>query len=380
MSNISKYRWFTLLEMIIAITWFFILMVVVLAAYMQILNTRDSVDARQNLIQESYYTMEKFNIFLKDFRIDYEEYFNRSMVWCNSSWVDFTWDTGTGWYCNIFTNYWNWNNTNWSSDDFSLYYCSSKSIQSSPIYVFSGGEWWSRTGCSISWYQSFGQYEKMFRDVKSNVDTRPSVVWDEDDENMWIWPDAILDSTWVQELYLISPDKTQRIFLRRILIESWDWNWDWIISWDTEYRYNIQILRLKWLDAWSNHDFDINNSSWVYDGVIDTRVCDMDYWFICNWSGVWNTYSWFKMPSDQNDWRANLFPKNITISDRNISAFPTQDPNYSRKSPLKINPYFTINIKSKLYWEIWQKRIGDSIETFSLSLQTTFNTKWVYTK
>lgn len=376
----TKYQWFTLVEMIIAIVWFFILMVVVLAAYMQILNVRDSVDARQNLIQESYYTMEKFNIFLKDFRIDYEEYFNRGILWCNSSWTDFSRDVSTGWYCNIFTNYWNWNNTNWPSDEFSLYYCSSSSTASAPIYVFTGWEWWAWTWCAISWYQSFGQYEKMFRDVKNDVDTITSPVWDEDDENMGEWPDAILNSTWVQELYLISQDKTQRIFLRRFLVESWDRNWNWVISWDTEYRYNIQILRLKWLDAWSNHNFDITNSVWVYDWVVDTRVCDADYWFVCNWSWVWQSYSWFSMPLDSNDWWVNLFPKNVTIADRNISVFPTKDPKYAWREGLQINPYFTINFNSKLYGEIRRKRIGDSIEDFNLNLQTTFNTKSVYTK
>jgi len=33
-------------------------------------------------------------------------------------------------------------------------------------------------------------------------------------------PDAILNPENVQELYLISPDKKQRVFIRRALIES----------------------------------------------------------------------------------------------------------------------------------------------------------------
>ncbi|MCF7834499.1 prepilin-type N-terminal cleavage/methylation domain-containing protein [Candidatus Gracilibacteria bacterium] len=376
----TKYQGFTLVEMIIAIVGFFILMVVVLAAYMQILNVRDSVDARQNLIQESYYTMEKFNIFLKDFRIDYEEYFNRGILGCNSSGTDFSRDVSTGGYCNIFTNYGNGNNTNGPSDEFSLYYCSSSSTASAPIYVFTGGEGGAWTGCAISGYQSFGQYEKMFRDVKNDVDTITSPVGDEDDENMGEGPDAILNSTGVQELYLISQDKTQRIFLRRFLVESGDRNGNGVISGDTEYRYNIQILRLKGLDAGSNHNFDITNSVGVYDGVVDTRVCDADYGFVCNGSGVGQSYSGFSMPLDSNDGWVNLFPKNVTIADRNISVFPTKDPKYAWREGLQINPYFTINFNSKLYGEIRRKRIGDSIEDFNLNLQTTFNTKSVYTK
>jgi len=55
-------------------------MSVVVTAYIKILDIRNSIDARQNLVQESYFTLEKLNILLRDFTIDYEEYFNRSMV------------------------------------------------------------------------------------------------------------------------------------------------------------------------------------------------------------------------------------------------------------------------------------------------------------
>ena|SRR3989338_2858543 len=51
--------------------------------------------------------------------------------------------------------------------------------------------------------------------------------------------------TGTNELYLISPDGTQRVYMRRALVESGDRNQDGLISGDNEYRYTLQILKLK---------------------------------------------------------------------------------------------------------------------------------------
>ena len=335
----NRYRWFTLIEMLLAITWFFLIMVIVLSAYIKISDMRNSIDARQNLIQESYFALEKLNILLRDFTIDYEEYFNRSMVGCDTNTWDFSRDVWDNWYCDLFTNYWNANNILSDTSSHERYYCSSQKTQTEPQIVFT---WYAMdwTWCAISGYQSFGQYRQQFRDMK--WDTNGAwVVNDDDDMDMWIWPFAILNYTWVKELYLISQDGTQRVFFRRALVWSWDRDWTWWISWDTEKRYNLQVLKLRWFDAWNNHDFDVNNSSWVYDGFIDTWACDYSLWFQCNGSWVWWWYSWYYLPSDANDWRANMFPKNITISDRNLIISPTKNPQYIWKEWLQINPYFT---------------------------------------
>jgi hypothetical protein len=53
----------------------------------------------------------------------------------------------------------------------------------------------------------------------------------------------------VQELYLISQDGKQRIYLRRILVESGDRNNDGAISGDSEYLYTLQMLKLRGFDA-----------------------------------------------------------------------------------------------------------------------------------
>ncbi|MEI6672857.1 MAG: hypothetical protein WCL02_06075 [bacterium] len=66
------------------------------------------------------------------------------------------------------------------------------------------------------------------------------------------------------------------------MIESGDWNNNGITGdTDSEKLYTLQILKLKGFDAGSNHNFDINTSSGVYDGKIDTRACDYAQGFIC---------------------------------------------------------------------------------------------------
>jgi hypothetical protein len=62
---------------------------------------------------------------------------------------------------------------------------------------------------------------------------------------MFQLPDGISTPNNVQELYLISPDKKQRVFLRRALVESGDRNRDQSVSGDSEHLYTLQILKLR---------------------------------------------------------------------------------------------------------------------------------------
>lgn len=54
--------------------------------------------ARQALIQQSYFALEKINTLLRDYSIDYEEYFNRQLVGCNTVGSALR-DVGTGGSC-----------------------------------------------------------------------------------------------------------------------------------------------------------------------------------------------------------------------------------------------------------------------------------------
>jgi hypothetical protein len=265
-----------------------------------------------------------------------------------------------------------------------IYFCSSTNTDETiPQRVLPNTEVQNGSWCLNTGQQSFGQYGWQFRDVKNDVDSVAGAWNDDDDENVMKWPSAIDNPTNTQELYLISQDGKSRIFIRRALIESGDFNNDGIAwSGDSEKRYTLQILKLRWFDAGNNHDFDTNNSSGVYDGTIDTRACDYAQGFMCHGNWIWSLYTWYKLPSDQNDGWVNIFQKNITISDRNLIIYPTKNPEYAlAENNIQINPYFTINLTSKLYWQIRRKRLGiANIDNFQINLQTTFNTKNFYTQ
>jgi len=367
-------------------TSFFLILAVMINIYTKMIRLKYNIQARTNVTQDTYFAIEKINLLLKDYTIDYEEYFNRKNVGCDTYNETFTRDVGENGYCDLPSGYGNRNNIDGENlPERSIYFCSStaSSGPSTPRQtIIENLEVQDGSGCLSTGKQSFGQYYRQFRDVKNDVDTVPGARNDDDDENVMKWPTAIQDTTDVQELYLSSQNGDSRIFIRRALVETGDFNNDGVSSGDSEQRYTLQILKLKWFDAGNNHTFDVETSSGVYDGKIDTRTCDYAQGFICNGSGISNLYSWYKMPLDENDGRVNLFQKNITISDRNLIISPNKNPKYALAQPeSQINPYFTIYLTSKLYGSIRRKRLGmQNIDNFQISLQTTFNTKNFYTK
>jgi hypothetical protein len=242
--------------------------------------------------------------------------------------------------------------------------------------------WWNN--CIVKWsdeiwvatYQSYGQYKNMFIDVKDDVDYITGAVKDDDDQDLWRWPIAIYQSgnNLPQELYLISNDKTRRLFFRRKMIESADYNGDGSVT-DSEKLYSIQVLQLRWLDAWEAHDFDAQTHSWVYDGMIDTWVCDYSLGFVWSWQNVWWAYSWFRLPIDENDCWQDLLTNDITISDWNLSISPLVDPYLAwADDSAQINPFITINFTAKLYGKNWNLKIPrNQMNQYNLKLQTTFS-------
>lgn len=350
---------------------------------MSIIKFRYAFQARAGLLESTYYMLEKVNLLLRDYTIDYEEYYNRRSVWCNSGYqANFLWNIWINAHCNNFTTYGNTNKFLTTTGNHQLYFCSSLTGYSIPgQYVVKNASMSAWMGCSLSWFQSYGEYAYQFVDMRDDVDFASGVVNDWDDIALGVGPDAILNSTWVKELYLLSQDKKSRILIRRALIESWDWNADGIVSWDNEYWYTLQMLKLKGFDAWTDHSFSAMTTSGVYDGTVDTWACDYSQWFICHWTWIGNVYSWYRLPSNQDDGRVNLFDRNITVTDRNLMIYPTKDPEYAWADDMsQINPYFTISIKTKLYSGVWQRKLADSMKNFEFGLQTSFTTKNNYLK
>ena len=241
---------------------------------------------------------------------------------------------------------------------------------------------------SFNW-QSYWEYSKQFWDVKEDSDWTWTVqygaspIWDDDDLDLWDWPVAIWNNTGVQELYLISKNWDRRLFIRRALVDSWDFNHDgttWDVIW--EKRYTLQMLRLRGFDAWDKHNFDPSNSSWVYDWVIDTRACDRSYWFLCSWASIntWWAYNNYHLPKDVNDGWVSIFPWKISIDDWNLIIWPSKDPKYAWATwAVQINPYIRLYIRVRLYgWARYTKINPAVLSWYIMDLQTTFNIKSFY--
>ena len=373
----TKKSAFTLIEITVVAMILGILIPSIFWIYNFIIKSNREISARQNVIQQSYEFFEKLNIWMQDYTIDYEEYFNRQRVWCVEwwwVWENFTWNIWMSWYCTEFTAYGNENSigriSSWYND---IYYCSSKETPWStaiPKVV-------KRINCWKQWTkQSYWQYAALFTDVGADKDGDNNLVWDSDDRDVWeAAVDAIVDANSIQELYLISNDGKSRLFFRRRFIWTWWENWEHV-------QYKIQMLRLRWFDAWRMHNFEASsNNVWLYDWKIDTWACDYGMWFEWHWASVSWAYSEYHLPKDIDDCWIDLTQWSTTIISRNISISPLTDPAlYWSSQDRQINPYVKILTVNSIYAPFYKWRMSESLADFKVPLQTTINTRSFYSE
>ena len=383
--KLRKYA-FTLVELLYVIIIISIIVPCIFAIYNFIIKADREVNAREIAIQQWYEFFERLNILMQDYTVDYEEYFNRQMVGCVSSWWtlftwnDFKWNIWLSWYCTEFTTYWNWNSTNrtetpheFSGGYHDLYYCSTTNTQHpqwKPRVVSSSDCWKYWT------IQSYGQYKTLFTDVKGWLS---NIVWDWDDEEVWYLlnseVNAIKDPDNIQELYLISKDWKNRLFFRRKLVK-----------YDGENAlYKIQMLRLKWFDAGRMHNFEITEHNiGIYDWKIDTWACDASMWFEPEpenkINSVWWAYSGYYLPTNIDDCWIDLTYWATTLMARNITISPLWDSDlYWADTDHQINDYMKILIVNWIYMPYYNNApMSQSIGDFKVPLQTTFNMKDFY--
>ncbi len=388
-------RWFTLTEVLIVTVIASIILTVAIQLYQTMLQTKINVAARQSLIKNSYYFLERLNQQIKNYTIDYEEYFNRKMVWCDSpSSAWFRRDVGSNGYCDRFTYY---GNRFLSQPQWSLYYCSSENSipggESNPvIYGVSSSPWqWCVLGTNlvnfpsgvsspVNYPQPYWEYKQQFLDYRWDADGLSGIVFDDDDVDLGTSLTAIWDPQNVAELYLISQDGKRRLFLRNRLIASGDWNNNGIVGDSvSEKLYTLEILRLKGFDAGTDHNLDTVGGG-TYDGKIDTWACDGGEGFVCNWAGVGGGYTSYKLPADAFDWRVEFFGRDITITGFRMEIYPLKNPSYAwAETDIQINPYVKIRFQANLYGEWWHRKINPSLlDKYQLDLQTTFNIRENY--
>lgn len=376
-SDYNSLKAFTLIEILIWITLFSIIITSWFYAFSAASVWKIKLIWKTNIEKESYFFSEKlFEEIKKWWLIDYEEYFNRKVVWDTTflSWhysePTWFWNFGSGW--DVWTtDYWDY-----------FYFCKSWSWSSMWIW------WCFNTSFNNYWTgvvwkpQRFWQYTFQFMDYNSNVnndyypwncnwpdwisrvwqiwdeDCNWSIIWDDDDENLWIWPEAFSSSGEVQELYLVSWDKTTRTLFRWKVINDpnkpttvADCNyttsnhktpsWEWCL-------WTIEFLKLNLKDWWINHD---KSGTGVYDWNQETWAVHPDFaWtgWIVAWSNSWNYW-------------VSLFPKTINVKNVKFFLYPNKDLNLSWKDPLpssNFSPYLRITYtlapsREKRRWIKW---------------------------
>lgn len=357
--------WFTLIEILVWILIFIIVILWWFQALSSLTLWKVKLIEKTNITKDiTYFTEKLFDEIKAWWTIDYEEYFNRLVVWNNtSSWyyIKNTW----------FWNFWSWwsvwSNSYWDN----YYYCRSSNWTNMWTWWCYNNNFNTYSNSTLTKPQRYNQYTLQFVDYNSdqNADLWDEnwdgkITWDKDDEHLWEWP---LVFTWwenIKELYLISWDWKKRTLFRWRWEEDM-WNkpptatcnstafWSWCI-------WTIEILKLEWKDWWVNHN---KTSSWAYDWLIDTWIIDPNYW---TWTEV---IAW---ATNYNYWQ-KLFPDTISVSDFKVYLYPNINSKYGWKNltnSTNINPYVKLSITLE---PSWKKRSQMKWPPIKYTINTTIN-------
>lgn len=379
--KLRKNNAFTLVEVLVSMTLFAVIIVAAFWVFWKISTGKVKVTNKLDAWKDLYYSIEKFFYLIKSWwDIDYEEYWNRKLMGTQTS----------SWYYSKFTwfgNFWSWWDLNSNSNFWTwFYYCRSNDggIISSTWCVGNYNNFWA----SFSWIlQRYWEYTFQFVDYNSNADDEQSrctslwkpwgwewdqdcdwkIVWDDDDENLWTWPEAFSGNE-VKELYLTKSWKNPtRNFFRMIYRKdptapNWiicDPNGTHTFSWCI---WNVQMLKLDWMDLGLSHD-------WVYDWKIDTWCCDKDYkcsWILANCT--------IPRENDMKDnWtRVDIFPDYFNVKDIKFFVYPNKNFKLAWKEDsdnLAINSYVRIKIVVGYSW----KQLKRMWKDYQITLYTTLN-------
>jgi len=397
-NNKNKFSWFTLIEVLISILLFSIIITVWFKALASISVWKVKLIQKTDIEKQAFFTSEKFFELIKKWgTIDYEEYFNRKIVWKtiqnwhyrDNTWFGnfwLWWNPGQAWI----VNYWAW-----------FYYCRSWDWQT---YWDSNAdvdwklfeEWpswdtlfkdWCKTQNNYNWVvadlnnfvndytwspQRYGQYSFQFIDYNANKDNdRWDINWDwspiidDDDENLWTGPTVFDVWEALPELYLIDLNKKERTLFRWTIIQDPDdsintcdttiW-WDWCL-------WNIEFLKLSWKDFWFKHDPSESDNFWLNDWVIDTWTVNDEF--------SWETD---KIASEwTNNYRQPIFPNTMNVKNAKFILYPNKDNNLAWKddssSHSSISPFVKIYMtltpsekkKRAIAWKIPEIKIATTI-------------------
>lgn len=367
--------WFTLVEIMLGILIFSIVILAWFQALSRVNIWKVKLYTETDIEKQAFYFSEKmFEMIKWAWTVDYEEYFNRKVVW-NTTYLSWHFDKNTwfgnywsGW--NLVTNYWDW-----------FYYClswNSASMWTWWCYYNNFNNYWTSLWNNK---QRFGQYYYQFIDYNSNQDDdatqcwawKPiwdedcdwNFIWDDDDEYLGVWPSVFTGWENVHELYFITKDNKKRTLFRWNVISdpkkpssaNCDFSsqstptWSWCL-------WTIQFLKLDWKDIWFSHN---NSWTWLYDWKIDTWLYDESIYWANKIAWSWSESKW-----------VNLFPDYINVSDVSFYVYPNKYNKYSwadNDSWVNIAPYVRINMTlspsrkkiPQIKWKIPKIKISTSI-------------------
>lgn len=389
----NKIWWFTLIEIMLAMTVFAGIMTAVLLSIETLSVTRVKTENRVKLLEELYFFNEKLISEIKNGgTLDFEEYWNRKSlgssilsgsITAGMIWWTYIEATGVGNYGSggvIGSNtYGDW-----------LYYC----LSGNASKMWTG---WCLTGFNnpttlSGWtpqdytnkYQRFGEYNLQFIDYNYNADNdggdEDGMGWildDEDDRDIGNGPIVLSGST--PELYLTNPTEKTRVFFRYIVRQDPGTSTGCVISatgMTNEWcMWNVQVLKMNWLDIGYTHSGTASDGS-AFDGKVDTWVLHPDW---SNWVSI---ATGDKLATGTgNEW-VDLFPNSINVKSLRFNIFPQKDPwlswsdqDCNTSSPANcispfIHPYVRLQMS---VWFSWGKRRVLKNDDPTISINTTIN-------
>ncbi len=388
--------WFTLIEIILAMTVFAIIMTSILLSVENLSIARIRTENRVKLLEELYYFSEQLASNIKEWwTIDYEEYWNRQGYWNTVlsgaitmgaiGWA-YSGATGVGNYgaggSIGSTTYGGW-----------LYYCTSSGVRMGTGGCLSDFNKPTNAPAGMTtdyaWTpQRYGQYALQFMDYNSNVDGdgwdedgNGSILDDEDDKDLGNGPTTFSGA--LPELYLVNlveyPKK--RTFFRYVVRQDPNaYSGTTLINCSISNTWalndgcmgNVQVLRMTWLDIGYTHSWSTTDPG-AFDGKVDTWILHPD------WPNGVAIPSWQRLATGTGDEWVDLFPNSINVKSLQFTLYPQKDPwiswdaqdcdTASCVSPF-IHPYVRLQMT---VWFAWGKRRALKWDDPTISVNTTIS-------
>lgn len=369
---LSNKSWFSLIEILVGILIVSIVMIAWFQALSSVWVGKIKLIEKTKIEKEAYFAGEKFFEMIKKWGlIDYEEYWNRSIV--NMS-------AGPNFFAGHYakrSGLWNfWRNGTPGSTTYGWrgYNCRSEPGAGNTLgttgcvddlnTTIGGGS--PNTDYSGNPHR-YGQYERMFIDRNSDADSDGGLFWDEDGDGnlendaddyfIAIWPTAFSGSTHpnkVQELYLINKEGDKRTLFRwtvtadpdapasatcDVAINPENPSWNGCL-------WTIEFLKLDGFDYGYDHNpWAQNATDYQWDGKVDTWLIDEDF-TPGNSTPV--------AESSATEYWQKIFPDTIHVSRAEFFLYPNKDLEYSWRDTdpnIQVAPYVQIRLTLEPSWK-----------------------------